>query len=796
MTYEIQKSTNMYGNNEKLRAAYALNMCTVSVSQIIDYHDSYILEQEYDAILNNLNLKQMPKDESLLQIISELLNTITFFKIQEIKKVQIEKRYQQRMKNAIWSAVPSLNVIVSGDPVAIALSIATQIGSSYLNYRREKANANLDKSDAEIELEITAIEQLNALRRELFTTAWRLADEYDFDDEWRLTEKQIKQYNSILIDTNEYRKYARLESISENFKAYPPFWYFYGHTANYIAEMAKMKMQNLDKETEEYNKQASVVKTYTDKAIQHYEYYYSLSDYNILREDQLTAQFALEYIDILWNEEEVNLTKIEKLLALAEKMGANSFDILQLCGISYLKIGKTNEAARLFKKLANEKYNESVNVKLLSRIYVSQFIFGSMDESEKASAEYQILVDTTESVNLFPMPKASGSDLRNEDGILQNNFIEQQKTFLQQNYQNVIAEFINSYTIKYNKLWSIPNTAGNINEQYFDCSKESQNLRNEDVKKVLNTEQRAGYISGLYNSSLRLNFLNLINDTLHALDDLALFRNYEDKEDLVLIIRKKIVNSRSDLNKLFEKMETGNFSFEDYEKLQEILSYQNFTKPFFNGLITSFNEQLDNLYNICYSTGQTPMGYLEAVEIDLVEFCRNNSLPDIEEIRENKASQIDIVNNEYFSDKIWGRNATDERNRKEKRKYMENTIQNRANSLIKDNQDETKLLLPETDEFNAYFVNVNFKSQGLKSKVLAILDDTTGKDKDLILTDDGYILVSRNRIMESGSYDIIKFARDKGKEELKLDRWTTYSNQNVNLYNLSQLTEELLNYGK
>lgn len=34
------------------------------IIEIIDYHDSYILEQEYEAILNNLNLKQIPKDEA------------------------------------------------------------------------------------------------------------------------------------------------------------------------------------------------------------------------------------------------------------------------------------------------------------------------------------------------------------------------------------------------------------------------------------------------------------------------------------------------------------------------------------------------------------------------------------------------------------------------------------------------------------------------------------------------------------------------------------------------------------
>ena len=92
------KSHEKHSKEEKLKAAYALNLCTVSVSQIVDYNDVYILEQEYDAILNNLNLKEIPKDEALLRILSELLNVITFFRIQNIKKKKIEEKYQQRIK--------------------------------------------------------------------------------------------------------------------------------------------------------------------------------------------------------------------------------------------------------------------------------------------------------------------------------------------------------------------------------------------------------------------------------------------------------------------------------------------------------------------------------------------------------------------------------------------------------------------------------------------------------------------------------------------------------------------------
>ena len=38
------KQEHVYTDGEKRRAAYALNMCTVSISQIIDYDDLNILE--------------------------------------------------------------------------------------------------------------------------------------------------------------------------------------------------------------------------------------------------------------------------------------------------------------------------------------------------------------------------------------------------------------------------------------------------------------------------------------------------------------------------------------------------------------------------------------------------------------------------------------------------------------------------------------------------------------------------------------------------------------------------------
>lgn len=135
----LQKKLNI-SDEDKIKAAYALNMCTVSVSQIIDYRDLNVLEQEYEAILNNLNLEQIPKDDALLHILKQLLDTITYFRIEAGEKEMIEKEYQQKMKNAIWASVPNFGMIVAGgSPITMAISLASQVGIGYMNYRDRKS---------------------------------------------------------------------------------------------------------------------------------------------------------------------------------------------------------------------------------------------------------------------------------------------------------------------------------------------------------------------------------------------------------------------------------------------------------------------------------------------------------------------------------------------------------------------------------------------------------------------------------------------------------------------------------
>lgn len=755
-------SENKYEIQEQLRAAYALNMCTVSVSQIVDYNDEYILEQEYEAILNNLNIEQMPKDEALLNTLVKLLNVITFFRIDKIKRAQIEKKYQRSVKNAIWSAVPNIGVIVAGDPVTVGLSLATQVGIGYMNYRREKANALADKEDSEFELRITAMEQLNALRRELFTTAWRLADEYNFPDRYRLTERQISQYNEILMDTDEIRKYERLTAVQEKFEAYLPFWYFMGHTAKYISEDNN---NGLDDVTRDY---------YRAKAKEHFERYDSLNSFNILREDEITASFALEYIDLLLLENDPDMDKINDLIKTAVNMAGNANDILEMCAISYLKIGQTEAAEKLLRILVNESYNTATNAKLLSRIYVSEYL---KDTNPLARSQYNILATRVSPAWLFPMPDKKQGDRALQDRELMDQYIADQKIDLQKDYSDIINQFIAKYVILFNRI--IPAPVSNAPDEYFKNTEKAIKKRRQDVYDALENDTRNEYRRSIRESGYRFRYVELINKMLVALDTLSLFRENGSKDEMIQLIRTKLEEASGDLKEIQKKLNYDEaFTIVDYEKIQKSFSFQRLTKEFFDKLKDIIGEGIEKVESL---------DALDDIDLDLTAFCREQELVESTQDRGGKiAESEDNDESDYISVDVLGENEQDERFNRSTFEKMLAAVNDDAGKII-DDETKTELLIRGSQKFELYFKNVKLKGDAFKSKTLAVIDDQSRADMDLFITCDGVVPVKHSKVDRLRKFEKIEY---QGKS-LKLGWPDEYANNAVNLGNLYSLLEKL-----
>ena len=747
-------------NDPKIKTAYALNLCTVSVSQIIDYSDIVILEQEYDAILNNLNIEQMPKDEALLKILKQLLDTITFFRMQEGDKKFIDQEYQNKMKNAIWSAIPNVSFILAGgNPVMLAVSLASQVGVGYMNYRKTKAE-NRFAYDKELwQLQRSAIEQFNGLRRELFDTAWRLVDAHEIPDEYRLTERQVTQYNEILMDPDSFRRYERLDTIKEYFVAYPPFWYFFGNTAN-----------ELWKETE-----GDLSDYYFQAAKMYFEVFVrSFKACNLLRENQVASSCALEYIDILNPDVPEEKAKMTELLQFALDMSGNANDVLQLCAFSYLKIGDTKKAAKLFRRLVNENYNAVVNAQLLSRYYVSAYLEG--DNSTVAG--YQYLEKRMDSKYLYPFPDQKLLESGDDEAIadIEKSFVENQKEILTRKYGIVIDHFRRKYEILFNKCIPVP-CDKEYSDNYFDGSVNAYANRKADGNELRNKKALRRYVDTLQDMDYPYCYLTVLNDMLNATYLLNCVQGVENS--LLKNLSEEIVKNHQKLKTIERKITDESFGVADYNTLINV-SFEEFTSAFFERLINLSAE---------YISSKSDIISMNEAEGNLREFCLKEGFDTPEVLYDSLDDIIDVpeLKKQYLGveliDGMLPYESSDDRYDEIARCILH------FKEKLTGEEKGIMLMMRNQPMFDRYFINLmNVPNKHcLQRKTVAILDDQAESDNDLLFTTEGLVQIVKGKMKEPIAYDDIKLLpQDKG---LMISQ--TYENDRIVMANLIELIKNL-----
>ena len=657
--------------HDQLKAAYALNLCTVSVSQIVDYKDLNVLEQEYELILNNLNLHNIPKDQALLHILRQILDTVTFFRIYEGDKMMLEKKYQQKIKNAIWNAIPSFGLIAVGEPYTFAISMIASVGMGYMNYRKEKANTLTEREEQEWTLQRSAIEQFNALRRELFDTAWRLSDSYKFDDKYRLTESQISQYNSILMDSIPLRKYERLDSIKDNFEAYPPFWYYFANAA--------MDVVNVYKNETAFDDNISAINKYTQLAEQNYQKYLD-KDIDLLRNNYIRSACDLEYAALLFdslsrieeNEQKLRLCKINDLIDDAIKHCGSKLDILQIASIYYLKLNKTGEASKHLRKLVIENYNTKTNSQLLSFIYLQETIFDSKKFITN-TLKYKELVQFTDRTSLIPWVDSEKELTKDHLRNINELFLYKQKKQLYSYFEAIVNTIFHKEIISYNKELYNRHNMVDVDDAFFEDTIDARKERDEEYKKLYSREDEwKRFISELSGNTIRISLDEHINRLLRKLnkltqvafnldleskiDPMSIKKAFTGKNILDIELKKEIKSigeirkqergkslstyqdllpNENDLNKssyteesiihqityLEDKIKKYEFDLKDYEELSNI-SLTKIMKHFVDNFVDKFKINVIGLKNK-YSD-------LINIEDNFINFCKSENLPSLE----------------------------------------------------------------------------------------------------------------------------------------------------------------------
>ena len=755
-------------------AAYALNLCMVSVSQIVDYNDENILEQEYETILNNLNLEHMPKDEELLLVLKQLFDTITFFRIQEGDKRLIEKAYQQKMKDAIWASVPGLGLLVAGgNPVTMALSLASQVGIGYMNYRKVKADNQLGKECKEWELQRVAIEQFNGLRRELFDAAWRLAAKYRFKDEYRLTERQITQYNRILMDGDNYRRHDRLLAIKENFEAYPPFWYYLGHAANLIAQ-EENKLGG-DKEIHE---------KYQKLAREHFDRYMTENVCPLLREDHITSSCALEYNDLL--DPVKDRQKIWDNLELAIKLSGKECDILQLCCMDYLKIKDYRSAVDILKYLVNEEYNTIINAQILSSILVIGYM-KQLDIGIDFSLEYKMLSKKVNKELLFPMPTQECNELKE----LENNFLNNQRKILSSKYGYVIKHYIQKKQVEFNRAIPEPYENREYPDSFYLDDEDSCEKRfNEYKKALISQDNRIVFGKRLSDSDFVLVYLDIFNSIVNDLS--RILPDDSDKDDvierLVNLLKDKILAQKECLNSMIFGPDKE-FSVEALDNLFD-MSFGKFTEEFFAEylyIIDRYVETLDSME--AFSLKDTM----------LLNFCDDYGIPEYKAFLGTTGSMYseDTGEHVYFEGNILGEEFVKKEQQDKLLKRMVKMLNEHVAEILccETRKKENNFMYTREDSnkksYNEYLKKHYKKDSKFVGTIAAILEDKSIMfPKNLIFTTEGIVIEKLPLFTTKYPYAEVRYNGDDGLLVFGTgDKPEKYDNPNINLNVLNKVIQ-------
>lgn len=233
--YAEEAKAKLSNEQTQLQVLECLNLIAVSLTHIMTYNDKVILDQEYNTIINNLNLSNIP-DADIITLLQELMDLLTTSKIndrdREYLLSRFDKNVQTELKNRVKSRIFDTDIVIN--PYTTILTAVLSTGSFYFNYRSQMDAYAKEKEEGKWAIEVKTMQGLNNFYKKLLKYSWELMRRYNLPDKWRLDEKQLSDYTNILKEPDLAKRYRKLERIESSFQKFPPYWYYRGQSAQEI----------------------------------------------------------------------------------------------------------------------------------------------------------------------------------------------------------------------------------------------------------------------------------------------------------------------------------------------------------------------------------------------------------------------------------------------------------------------------------------------------------------------------------------------------------------------------------
>ena len=243
LVFVISQGAFAQGTYDPHHTMLALNMAIVSVNRILTTQDRIVLEWEYENIINRLAIGNIESDSELKELYDELLGFINGKRLRNEDMRRLKDSYKRREQEAYYRSMskgfenlkaqeenPSRktlwgwigNLFVSG---------VSSVGTGYYDYQASKEQIHREISEGSWQLKKEELEACNRLQTTLLNSSWSLLSKYHLPNDYRLTQENVKEFLSVMEETEPSKRLGRLKFIERKFKVYPPYWFFRAKSA-------------------------------------------------------------------------------------------------------------------------------------------------------------------------------------------------------------------------------------------------------------------------------------------------------------------------------------------------------------------------------------------------------------------------------------------------------------------------------------------------------------------------------------------------------------------------------------
>ena len=210
-------------------AAVALNYCRASFHRIRQNPTQWVLLEEEEMILNNLNLNGIV-DQEVIKLYSDVLDEINQVQMADKEREIFRDKYQYAFRQRLGINALALTT----ELMTFQFGAAIRTGAnSWWDYRTTTWNREHDVWKVD-KARMTSVMNKSS---SFLDTFWKMTQKKNIPDEWLVRGDDLDRLDACLKEPNPAVRLRVLKRMERYMEAYPPYWYYVARTQQALGQL-------------------------------------------------------------------------------------------------------------------------------------------------------------------------------------------------------------------------------------------------------------------------------------------------------------------------------------------------------------------------------------------------------------------------------------------------------------------------------------------------------------------------------------------------------------------------------